>query len=354
MEYIDKLHESIVKFPMTDIWNDSCSLEELNYAIERGAVGATTNPMIVTAALASELPMWEETIRKLILDNPSDNEDDIAWKIIETIGKDRAKLLLPAFEKSEGAKGRLSMQTNIKNFRNAERMTQQAIHFNTLGENIQVKIPVTSAGIKAIEEATFAGVNINATVSFTLSQLMAVAEAVERGLNRRSEAGLSNENMHPVCTIMLGRLDDYVAKCAKERDAAVSEESLKWTSIAVLKKAYKLYKERGYRTRLLTAAYRRVEHWSEFLGGDIIMTISHKWQVAIGNSDIEVVERMHLPVAEEIIAELSTLPEFIEAYEEDAQMPDQFDSYKLLHSVAVDFLAGYDKFVRIVREYFFK
>lgn len=354
MEYLDKLHETTVKFPMTDIWNDSCGFEDLKYAIERGAVGATTNPMIVTAALSSELEMWESTINDLILDNPSDNEDDIAWKIIETIGRERAKMLLPIFEKSGGKKGRLSMQTNIKNFRNANRMTEQAKRFNTLGDNIQVKIPVTSAGIKAIEEATFAGVNINATVSFTLSQATEVAEAVERGLARRTAAGLSNDGMYPVCTLMLGRLDDYIEKCAKERGDTVSKEALKWGSIAVTKKAYKLFNERGYKTRLLTAAYRRLEHWSEFIGADMIMTIPHKWQTAIGESDIEVISRINNEVSESVLAELKTLPEFIEAYEEGAQNREDFDFYKLLHSVTVDFLAGYDEFIHIVRAFFFK
>lgn len=354
MEYLDKLHETTVKFPMTDIWNDSCGFEDLKYAIERGAVGATTNPMIVTAALSSELGMWESTIKNLISDNPSDNEDDIAWKIIETIGQERAKMLLPIFEKSGGKKGRLSMQTNIKNFRNADRMAEQAKRFNTLGDNIQVKIPVTSAGVKAIEEATFAGVNINATVSFTLSQAIEVAEAVERGLNRRTAAGLSNDGMYPVCTLMLGRLDDYIVKCAKERGGAVSDEALKWSSIAVTKKAYKLFNERGYRTRLLTAAYRRIEHWSQFIGADMIMTIPHKWQVAIGESDVDVIARIDNEVPKAILDELGTLPEFMEAYEEGVQTCEDFDSYKLLHSVTVDFLAGYDEFVRIVRAFFFK
>lgn len=353
MRYIDKLHETVVKFPMTDIWNDSCSLEDLKYAIERGAVGATTNPTIVTAALESELPIWEDTIKRIITDSPSCNEDDAAWQIIEEIGTERAKLLLPAFEASSRAKGRLSMQTNIKNFRNAEKMVAQAIHFNTLGENIQVKIPVTSAGVKAIEEATFAGVNINATVSFTLAQLIQVAEAVERGLDRRTAAGLSNKDMHPVCTIMLGRLDDYIAACASKNNSDVSAEALKWASIAVTKKAYKLYKERGYRTRLLTAAYRRLEHWSEFIGGDIIMTIPHKWQTAIGAAKVEVISRIDDTVDEEVLQELEKLPEFKEAYNEDAQTPEDFDSYKLLHSVVIDFLAGYDKFVKIIRGYFF-
>ena len=53
-----------------------------------------------------------------------------------------------------------------------------------------VKIPVTRAGIPAIEEATYRGVSINATVCFSLPQCIAVAEALERGLRRREREGL--------------------------------------------------------------------------------------------------------------------------------------------------------------------
>ena len=65
---------------------------------------------------------------------------------------------------------------------------EQVLHFDSLAPNMIVKIPVTRAGIPAIEEATYRGVSINATVSFTLPQCIAVAEAVERGLARRREA----------------------------------------------------------------------------------------------------------------------------------------------------------------------
>ncbi len=61
-------------------------------------------------------------------------------------------------------------------------MVEQGVHFSSLAPNIQVKFPVTAAGLEAIERATAAGVSINATVCFTLPQAIAVAEAVERGL----------------------------------------------------------------------------------------------------------------------------------------------------------------------------
>ena len=93
-----------------------------------------------------------------------------------------AEMLLPVFERERHLKGRLSMQTNPANYLDLAGLVEQAVHFTGLAPNIQVKFPATSAGIAAIEEATRLGVNINATVSFTLPQAIAVAEAVERGL----------------------------------------------------------------------------------------------------------------------------------------------------------------------------
>lgn len=60
----------------------------------------------------------------------------------------------------------------------------------TLAPNMHIKMPATSAGIKAFEEATYRGVSINATVSFSATQAQAVGEAVQRGLDRRTAEGL--------------------------------------------------------------------------------------------------------------------------------------------------------------------
>ena len=65
------------------------------------------------------------------------------------------------------------------------RILEQAKRFHRLAPNIQVKIPVAAAGLAAMEEATYLGININATVQFTVAQqALAVGEAVESGLRR--------------------------------------------------------------------------------------------------------------------------------------------------------------------------
>ena len=105
------LHETVTT-TATDYWNDSCSVKELTYAIEHGAVGATSNPTIVLSVLKDEMHLWRDRILELIADNPTWSEIEVTWKIFEEIALHGAKLLLPVFEREEHKKGRLSIQTD--------------------------------------------------------------------------------------------------------------------------------------------------------------------------------------------------------------------------------------------------
>ena len=344
-----KLYETTVKYPQTEIWNDSCAISELKYSLENGSVGATTNPVIVNQVLKQEFSNWEPVIKRLSLDNPTATEDEIAWLLIDYIGKESSKLLLPIFEKNDGRNGRLSMQTNAKNYLKTEKMVEQAKHFNTLAPNIQVKMPASAAGVKAIEEAIYNGVSINATVSFTVSQAVAVAEAVERGLNRRADEGLSNDNISAICTIMLGRVDDYLKNYCSSNNIIVDPEILEWSGVAVVKNAYKIFNERKYRTGLLNAAFRNHYHWSEFIGGNMSMTIPYKWQVKLNNSDVEVVDRINNEVDIKILEKLIKIDEFRKAYEEGALKEEEFQTYGAFKITINQFLNGYDELIKQIR-----
>src|SRR3982750_1071125 len=92
----------------TDYWNDSSSVEELTYAIARGATGATGNPTIVGGGLKRERQPWGARIHALVAENPRWTEDEITWKLIEEISVRGAELLLPVFEREGRRKGRLS------------------------------------------------------------------------------------------------------------------------------------------------------------------------------------------------------------------------------------------------------
>ena len=350
-KYKSPLHETVAT-TQTDFWNDSCSIEELTYAIDNGAVGATSNPTIVLNVLKQELHLWKDRLNQLINENPEWSEVEITWKIFEEIGVKGAELLLPVFKSENGKKGRLSVQTNPANYRNADAIVEQAVYFDTLAPNIQVKIPVTKAGIEAIEEATYHGVNINATVCFTVPQSLAVAEAVERGLKRREAEGKPVDDMTPVCTIMVGRMDDWLKVIAKKEQIAVTPGYMDWAGVACMKKAYGIYKQRGYRTRLLAAAYRSHLHWSELIGGDLILTIPYKWQLQFNASDVEVKERMDNPVPAEIVDYLySHFDDFKKAYDEDGMPVEEFDSYGGTVRTLRGFIQSYHDLQGLIRDF---
>ena len=350
-QYKSPLHQMVSTTP-TDLWNDSCSIKELTYAIEHGAVGATSNPTIVYNVLKQELGLWKDRIEQLINENPSWSELEITWKIFEEIGLKGAELLLPVFEREGGKKGRLSIQTNPANYRNAKAIAEQAVHFDSLAPNIQVKAPVTQAGVQAIEEATYQGVNINATVCFTVPQSLAVAEAVERGLKRREAEGKDVAGMSPVCTIMVGRMDDWLKVVAKKEGIIVTPGYMDWAGVAVMKKAYGIYQERGYRTRLLAAAYRNHLHWSEFIGGDVVLTIPYNWQVLFNQSDVEVKERIADPVPEEIMSSLyDHFEEFRKAYDEDGLSIEKFDTYGAAVRTLRGFVNSYHELQGFIRDF---
>jgi transaldolase len=350
-DYKSPLHEMTCTTD-TVLWNDSCSIAELNYAIEHGAVGATANPVIIGTVLRQEMHLWKDRIYEIIREMSTATEDEIAWRLMEEISTKGAELLLPAFRATGGRNGRLSFQTDPRYYRDADRIVEQAVHFDSLAPNMIVKIPVTRAGVTAIEEATYRGVSINATVSFTVPQALQVAEAVERGLKRREAEGKDVSQMGPVCTIMVGRLDDWL-KIVADRDNIIAHPAAyEWAGVAAMKKAYRIYQERGYRLRLLSAAFRNHLHWSEFIGGDVVISPPHKWQVRYNASDVAIKPRIDNPVDPSVVDELyAKFEDFRRAYDEDGMAPAEFDDFGATRRTLRQFTAGYYEFVTLMRDF---
>jgi transaldolase len=335
----------------TCLWNDSAAIEELTYSIEHGAVGATCNPSIAVTVLKQELPFWKPRILELAKSFPQATEDEIAWMVVEEMSANAAKLLKPIFDREHGRNGRLSIQTDPRNYRNSDAMLTQAIRFSRLAPNMIVKIAATRAGIVAMEEATYRGISINATVSFTLPQAIAVAEAVERGLKRREAEGLEIATMGPVCTIMVGRLDDWLKVLHDKNNLSVDPGYLEWAGVAVFKKAYKIFRERGYRIRLLSAAFRNHMHWSEFIGGDVVISPPCPWQKRYNESDIEVINRIDTPVDAKIVDTLlAKFPDFKRAYTENGLTHEEFDTFGSTRRTLRQFITACAEMDSIVRD----
>jgi transaldolase len=335
----------------TCLWNDSASVKELTYSIEHGAVGATCNPVIVLGVLKKELAQWKEKIAEWSRERPTATEDDIAWQVVREISVNCARLLETAFESHRGRNGRLSIQTDPRLYRDTNAIVRQAEEFSSLAPNMIVKIPVTAAGIPAIEEATFRGISINATVCFTLPQCIAVAEAVERGLKRREREGKEIAGMGPVCTIMVGRLDDWLKVAIDKEKISTDPGFLEWAGVAVFKKTYQIFRERGYRIRLLSAAFRNHMHWSEFIGGDVVISPPYAWQVRFNASDVAVQSRIEKPVDPLVVRELERkFADFRRAYEIDGLRVEEFDAFPATRRTLRQFISACHDLDEVIRD----
>jgi transaldolase len=348
---IDSPLSRMVEATPTDFWNDSCAVAELEYAVVRGGTGATSNPVIVGEVMKKEKDHWTPRVREMIAANPTWSEVELTWALIEEMGVRGASILQPVFDAHDGVKGRLSLQTNPSNYRTPDRMTDQAVHFASLAPNIQVKFPCTAAGLQAVEDATARGVVANITVVFTVAQSIAAAEAVERGLRRYEAAGGDSSRFSPVCSMMIGRLDDWMKVLVEKDNVALDPDAANWAGIAAFKRAYGIFTERGYRTRLLAAAYRHRLHWTELVGGDVVLTMPHAWQVRFNASGIDPVARIDVPVDQHHIDDLlERIPDFRRAYEPDGLTPDEFAHYGATVRTLRGFVQSYHDLQGVVRD----
>jgi transaldolase len=161
-----------------------------------------------------------------------------------------------------------------------------------------------------------------------VAQAVAAGEAVERGLRRREAEGLRVDDMGPVITIMMGRLEDWL-RLQTERDGIVCDpDALPWSGVAVFKRAHAIFQERGLRARPLGAAIRHHLHWSELIGGECVVTLPSVWQKRFNASSVEVRSRIDDPVDERVLRELrARFPDFVRAYEPDGLAIEDFDTF---------------------------
>ncbi|MCE7481225.1 transaldolase family protein [Microbacterium profundi] len=334
----------------TALWNDSADPDELRRSIVFGAVGATCNPVIAFTAIKKHPDVWVPRLRELAAEHPTWGESALGWEAVKELSIEAARLLEPAFVASGGRNGRLSIQTDPRLHRDVDALVAQAVEFSGLADNIIVKIPATSTGIAAMEEAAYRGVSINATLSFTVPQAVAVGEALERALDRRAADAFPEQEFGHVVTIMGGRLDDWLKTWTAGRRILTTPGVLDWAGVAALKHAHRIFTERGFRSRILSAAFRNHLQWSELVGGDLVVSPPFDWQARINENAIPAKNRIDVPVAPEILAELQSLSEFRRAYEPYGMTSAEFEEFGAARITLRQFLDADAQLDALVRD----
>ncbi|MBM4085479.1 MAG: transaldolase [Planctomycetes bacterium] len=312
------------RFHPNEFWNDSCWPDELRRALSQGATGATSNPPLMWKAIQQgDAADW----RRVLDDGRPATAEAAAWTLMRHLAVVCAQALQPLWDQSQGKMGLLSVQVDPRRHADPDFMVNQAVEINRLAPNLSIKIPVTQAGLTAIEELAARGVTTTATVSFTVPQVVRVAETFRRGLVR-ARAGHANRPVQCFAVLMAGRLDDHLRDVAKEKGLDVGEKALTSAGVAVVKKASRLFRDRGYESRLLVGAMRGPYHITEFMGADIVLTTPLNLHEVFAGAGGRFPARIDEPVSSDIVQELSDkLPDFVRAYEEDGMAPDEFAGF---------------------------
>jgi len=310
----------VIQHTPTKWWHDSAEAAELALGLERGAVGVTTNPFLSNLALVKDRALWASDIDAVLARNlPAETKAEALMRIAVTR---TAEKLMPEFERSKGHSGFVCAQVNPSRAGDRDCMLPMAKRFHGWSPNIAVKLPATSAGIDVMEDCIAEGITCTATVSFTVPQVIAIAERHRAGMRRAAEKGVQPGKCFAV--IMIGRLDDYLREVAHDNQAPLSEADIQQSGLAATKCAYRIYRERGYEAVLLIAALRGSYHLTELAGAHLLMSIAPAYQEIFVTKDLPREERIDVPVPDDVIERLSQMPEFVRAYTPDGMQPCDF------------------------------
>ncbi len=321
------------KDTQADWWHDSAIVEELEDAIANGAVGLTTNPLLIKLSLFAKPDFWRPMLKDIPASlSPTAKAEEIA-RIITT---HLAGKLLPIFEKTNGEKGFVCAQVNPTKAGDAGYMLDMARRLAKWAPNICIKLPVTAAGLEVLEECVAEGLSVCATAGFTVPQALAIAERHMKGLARAGKDGVKPGKCFAV--VMVGRLDDYLRDVAHDRKAEVKESDIIQSGTAVIKRAYKLFKERDYKAILMPAGMRGHYHLTTLAGAAMSMSVAPKIAGMVLELPEPFVEHIQEPVAADVIDRLKTIPEFVRAYEPDGMKPADFITYGVVQRTLSQFV----------------
>jgi transaldolase len=315
----------VVGHTKTGWWHDSADPAELAIGLQRGAIGVTTNPVLAAAALKKNRERWRAEIDELIARKlPAEQKGEALTALA---AMHAATELRPAFGAGNRRAGYVCAQVNPVRAGDRDCMLAMARRFQAWAPNIAVKLPATAAGLDVLESCVADGITVAATVSFTVPQVIAIAERHRAGSRRARERGIEPGRCFAV--IMIGRLDDYLREIAHDRAASVSEADICLAGLAVSKRAYAMYQERQYEATLLVAALRGPYHLTELAGADLLMSIHPTYQEAFVTGEFPREARIHCPVPDDAIRRLRQLPDFVRAYEPDGMSPEEFSAFGL-------------------------
>ena len=263
-------------------------LEEMIRTV--GVRGLTSNPSIFKKAIA-DTGEYDAQVADLLKDRPEISVEELYEELVIRDIRGAAELLAGVWESSSQSDGFVSLEVSPElagdtagTIREARRLWKAVNR-----PNLMIKVPATPAGIPAIRQLIAEGINVNATLMFSLADYEAVVNAYLRGL----EAAEDPSTIASVASFFVSRVDTAVDTLLEQ---IASDEALTLrgkAAIANAAAAYSRFKEifhgedfaplvdRGAfvqrplwaSTSTKNPAYRDVLYIEELIGRETVNTI---------------------------------------------------------------------------------
>ena len=204
---------------------------------EDGISGVTSNPTIFEKGMGHS-DSYDEAFSELLTEtqDPQELFERLAYRDV----RDAADVLLPVYERTEGQDGFVSFELPAELAHDTEGSIAAAHrHRDAIDKpNLLIKVPGTPEGVRAFEELTAAGLNVNVTLLFAVSRYEEIANAYLSGLERRLDAGKPIEDSASVASFFVSRVDTKIDDALEQ---AGHEELRGRAAVANAKIAYESF-----------------------------------------------------------------------------------------------------------------
>ncbi|MBI9102700.1 MAG: hypothetical protein JEY99_09805 [Spirochaetales bacterium] len=341
-----KYFHRVQKETSTRFWINNPTFEQAKKAIEAGAIGCTTNPSYVYKLFSSRED-YEYVLS--IIDELIPNEKNnsvVASKVQRAMVSRLSSLFLPLYDGSNGKQGLVTIQGDPFYEDDFKNIIEDGIENRKLGKNIAVKIPVTIPGIEAISYFVQQDIPTMATEIMGLSQAVSICDAYQKASEKSGKTPLF------YVTHITGILDDHFKRVVAERGINLSSDALKFAGLSIAKRQYTLMKERAYPGVMIGGGARKLEDFTEFVGGDLHITINWNGMAEVLiDKDLPVESRIEASFPESMIEELKgTLPDFSRAYDIDGMSPEDFYDYGGVELFRSSFMKGWQQLLDLIFE----
>jgi len=204
------------------------------YIRDFSVTGLTSNPSIFDLAIKNSNFYDDAILQKR---KQGKSGEGLFFELAIEDLRQAADLFRPVHDATSGMDGWVSLEVSPSLAYDAAGTIQEAVRLHAQAQrpNLFIKIPGTSEGHAAIEEAIFRGVPVNVTLLFSAAHYTGAAVAYLRGIERRIAAGL-DPKVHSVASMFISRWDKAVM-------GKVPKELQDRLGIAIAKRTYKAYRD---------------------------------------------------------------------------------------------------------------